>query len=137
MKGKLSRRIAEYSGVKQGNIKSSDHYKIYVNTLLDTIESANLGVWIGPINVWQSACADNEFLMTDRQTKLQILLNIAEHYGQKYIVRYGAAKTKTTIIGSEIDRQYYSDLSPWVIYGKKVTVAEDNEHLGQIVSSSN
>ena len=49
MKGKVSRSITESLGVKQGNIKSSDNYKIYNNPLLDTVDSANLGVWVGPI----------------------------------------------------------------------------------------
>ena len=49
MDNKLSREISEKSGVKQGHIKSSDNYKIYANPLLDTLESANLGVQLGPV----------------------------------------------------------------------------------------
>jgi hypothetical protein len=45
MKGQLSRNFTENLGVKQGHIKSSDNYKIYVNPLLDTMDSANL--WCG------------------------------------------------------------------------------------------
>ena len=44
MDGRLSREISETLGVKQGNLKSSDNYKIYANPLLDTLDSANLGV---------------------------------------------------------------------------------------------
>ena len=133
--GKLSRNITEYTGVKQGNIRSSDHYKIYLSSLLDTVDSANLGVSIGPVNVGQSACADDELLITDSQTKLQALLDIAEHYGVLFHSKYGASKTKITIIGSEIDQQYYKELSPWRLDGHVVTVSEDNEHLGQIISN--
>ena len=74
--------------------------------------------------------------MTDDQTKLQELLNIAEQYGQMYDVTYGASKTKITVIGSEIDIRYYSELSPWRLNDLQVTVSTDNEHLGQIVSGS-
>ena len=59
MKGQLSRNFTENLGVKQGHIKSSDDYKIYVNPLLDTVNSPNLGVWLGPIKVGSSACADD------------------------------------------------------------------------------
>ena len=79
------------------------------------LDSANLGVWIGPVNVGHSACADDVFIMTDTQSKMQALLDLAEHYGQKYEVIYGADKTKITVIGSDIDRRYYSDVSPWKI----------------------
>ena len=82
----------------------------------------------------QSACADDEYLMSDSQTKLQALLGIAEYYGRMYKVKYGASKTKITVVGSEQDIRYYSDTSPWHIDEMKVKVCEDNEHLGQIVS---
>ena len=65
MQGQLSRNFTEKLGVKQGHIKSSDNYKIYINPLLDTVDSANLGVWLGPVNVGHSACADDKYLMSD------------------------------------------------------------------------
>ena len=72
MRGHLSRNCMEKLGVKQGHVKSSDNYKIYINPLLDAVDSANLGVWLGPINVGNSACADDEYLMSDSQSKLQV-----------------------------------------------------------------
>ena len=71
MNGNLSRDIMETLGVKQGRNKSSDHYKIYIAPLLDTLDGADLGVWVGPVNVSVSGVADNVYLMTDNQTKLQ------------------------------------------------------------------
>ena len=123
--------------MKQGHIKSSDNYKIYINPLLDTVDSANLGVWIGPVNVGNSACADDEYLMSDSQSKLQTLLDIAAYYGDMYHVTYGASKTKVTIVGSEVDMKYYSDVSPWKLDGQTVSVTENNDHLGQVVSGVN
>ena len=134
MNGKLSRNITEQKGAKQGNIKSSDHYKIYINPLLDTMDSADLGVWVGPINVGHSSCADDVYPMTDNQHKLQCLLDIAAHYGKMYRVTYGAKKTKVTVVGSEVDMRYYSDVAPWTMDGQPVKVTENNDHLGQIVS---
>ena len=40
MNGKLSKNIKENLGVKQGRNKSSDHYKIYIAPLLDTLEQS-------------------------------------------------------------------------------------------------
>ena len=51
-----------------------------------------------------------------------------------YEVTYGASKTKVTVIGSQVDMQYYSDVTPWKIDGQTVKVTTDNDHLGQIVS---
>ena len=84
MDGKLSREISETLGVKQGNIKSSDSYKIYANPLLYMLDSANLGVQLGPVNCGFSSCADDLFLMTDTQSKMQALLDIASYYANMY-----------------------------------------------------
>ena len=86
------------------------------------------------MNVGSSACADDDYLMSDSQTKLQALLDIAAFYGSMYRVTYGAAKTKVTVVGPEIDMNYYSDTAPWQLDNQKVKVTEDNDHLGQIVS---
>ena len=105
MDGKLSRNIEEQLGVKQGRNKSSDHYKVYIAPLLDTLDTSNLGVWIGNINVGVSGVADDVYLMSDKQTKLQAQIDIASHYGKMYRISYGASKTKVTIVGSDIDIQ--------------------------------
>ena len=64
---------------------------------------ATLGVWIGPvntgINTGVSGVADDDLLMSDDPVKLQGLIDIAEHYGVRYRITYGASKTKITIYG--------------------------------------
>ena len=73
------------------------------------LDSANLGVQISPdINSGFSSCADDVFLTTDTQSKLQSMLDIAAFYGDMYKVSFGAAKTKVTIVGAEADRKYYN-----------------------------
>ena len=134
MNGKISRPIEETKGVKQGNSKSSDHYTVYNKPILDTLENSSLGVWIGPINTGVSGVADDDFLMSDDPMKLQGLIDIAEHYGKTYRITYGASKTKITISGSDIDRNFYKDTTPWTMDGAAIEVVENNDHLGQIVS---
>ena len=86
------------------------------------------------INVGVSGVADDVYLMSDRQTKLQAQLEIASHYGKMYRIKYCAAKTKVTVVGSEIDQNYFIDVKPWIMDNKVVQVVTDNKHLGQIVS---
>ena len=75
-------------------------------------------------------------MISDDPIKLQGLIDIAEHYGIRYRITYGASKTKITVSGSEIDRQFYRDTTPWTMDGVSIEVVEDNDHLGQIVSGS-
>ena len=56
MNGNLSEEFNEQRGVKQGSIKSGDHYKIYVAPIVEFIDQSQLGVQIGPTTV-QSAHA--------------------------------------------------------------------------------
>ena len=98
------------------------------------IDQAELGVQIGEANVGVSTVADDILGMTDQQDKLQCILDLASFYGDMYHVRYGADKTKVVISGPEIDRKYYCELKPWVLYGERVEVVENNEHLGQVIS---
>ena len=110
---------------------------MYINPALEALEDSNLGVWIGPVNVSGTGVADDLYLTTDTQAKLQALLEIASHYGLRYKIKYGASKTKITVVGSKIDMEYYSDTTPWMMDGEKVKVVENNEHLGHIVSGLN
>ena len=134
MDGQVSSPLVETLGVGQGKIKSSDHYKIYINPLLETLESAELGIDIGPINTGVSCVADDVYLLTDNQTKLQGLMDIAQHYGEMYRIEYGASKTVVSVIGSKPDMEYYRNIQPWKMDNMKVKVEEDNDHLGLIVS---
>ena len=101
---------------------------------METLEDAQLGVWIGPINTGVSGCADDVFLCSDNPVKLQALIDIAAQYGYLYRIQYGASKTKITVSGPEIDVQYYKDTMPWKMSGQQIDVVDNNEHLGQIVS---
>ena len=86
------------------------------------------------MNTGVSGVADDDFLMSDDPVKLQGLIDIAEHYGIRYRITYGASKTKITVSGSNIDQQFFRDTTPWTMGGENIKVVEDNEHLGQIVS---
>ena len=134
MNGKLSRNFSETLGVKQGNINSSDDYKVYINPALDTFERSQLGVQIGPVNVAVTGVADDLYLLANSQSKLQSLINIAENYGLKYRSKFGAEKTKITVVGPEVDVKNFKETSPWTIGGDRIKVTENNEHLGQVVS---
>ena len=64
------------------------------------------------MNTGVSSVADDDFLISDDHIKLQGIMDIAEHYGNRYRITYGASKTKITVSGSEIDRQFYKDTTP-------------------------
>ena len=106
---------------------------LYINPVLETLEAANLGVNIGPNNTGISCVADDVYLLSDEQIKLQGLLDICQHYGQSYRITYGANKTVISVVGSAIDRDYYEQIQPWRMDNLSVSFRENNDHLGLIV----
>ena len=76
---------------------------------------------------------NREYFDSNIFNKLQSLLDMAQFYGEKYQVKYGAAKTKVTITGPAVDQDYYKDRKPWTMEGETVQVVDTNEHLGQII----
>ena len=53
-----------------------------------------------------------------------------------YRVKCGTSKTKITISGPPADQNCSAGVCPWAMDGQKVSVTENNEHLGQIVSGT-
>ena len=134
LNGKLSREISEFKGSRQGHKRSAGHFKTYINPCLLTADSSKLGFYIGPICVSVICIADDTYVLSGTPRGLQGLINIVGHYGQRYRLIFGAEKTKVTVTGSKHDMQYYKDNSIWSLYEEKITVADNNDHLGLVVS---
>ena len=91
---------------------------------------AELGFWIGPVCVTAICVTDDTYVLSNDPRKLQGIIEIVGHYGRRYRLVFGADKTKVTITGSKQDMLYHMDINMWSLYGEKLVVAEDNEHLG-------
>ena len=75
-------------------------------------------------------------MLSGSPSSLQAALNIVSHFGRRYRVNFNADKTKLVVTGSLIDMQYFMDTSPWTLNGERVSVVENNEHLGLVVSGT-
>ena len=134
--GSLSREIVEHRGARQGHKRSSGHFKTYINPCLVTADTSELGFCIGPVFVSVICVADDTYVLSSNPRDLQGLVDIIGHYGRRYRLIFGAEKTKVTVTGSKHDMQYYSENSMWTLHGKKLTVSENNDHLGLVVSGN-
>ena len=59
------------------SIKVYDLYKLYINSLLDRLETSGLGLKIGNISVSNTACADDIALISEIPDEAQTLVNMA------------------------------------------------------------
>ena len=135
--GRLGRQFHEHKGNRQGHKRASGHFKCYINPCLITANSSNLGFWIGPICVSCICVADDTYVLSNNTRKLQGLIDIVGHYSKRYQLVFGASKTKVTITGSTKDMDYYKDINIWSLHGDPLQVADDNDHLGLIISGKN
>ena len=73
-------------------------------------------------------------VLSDSQSGLQSAINLVSHYAKRYRVVFNADKTKIVVTGSKVDMDYFRDISPWSLNNERITVVENNEHLGLVVS---
>ena len=134
--GKLSRRNEEHKGNRQGHVKASGHYKAYLNPCLTALNESELGFCIGPICISAVSVADDTYLLASSPGALQALLNLTNFFANRYRIIFNASKTKLFVTGSNIDMTYYQETCPWFLSGQRISVTDDNEHLGLVVSGT-
>jgi hypothetical protein len=129
--GLLSPKISEYKGNRHGHTRgrASGHYKAYINPCLIALNKPKLGFHIGPICVTAVSVADDTYVLSGSPRSLQAALDIVSYFGRRYRIVFNADKTK-------LDMDHYKDVSPWHLNDEKISVVDENEHLGFIVSGT-
>ena len=135
--GKLSRRFSEYKGNRQGHVRASGHFKVYINPLLKQLKSSNLGFNLGPFCITCVGVADDTYVLSSTPSGLQSALDIVSHYANQYQLKFNAGKTKLVVTGSQTDMKFYTETGPWHLNGEKIPVVDNNVHLGLLVSGQN
>ena len=97
-------------------------------------DRSNLGFQLSPYCITVVCVADDAYILSSSPSGVQAAVNIITHFASRYHLNFNAEKTKVIVTGSKIDMQYFKDISPWTIGGKKIGVYDDNDHLGLIVS---
>ena len=84
MRDKLSRKVDKEKGNRQGQVRASGHFKVYVNPALLSLSSSNLGFHLGPFVITVVCVADDAYLLSSSPSGLQAALNIMSHYARRY-----------------------------------------------------
>ena len=136
LRDKVSRKVEEHKGNRQGHVRASGHFKVYINPCLLSLNSSNLGFDIGPICTTAVCVADDAYLLSNTPSGLQGALDIISHYAKQYQLKFNADKTKVVVDGSKLDMAFYKETTPWTLDGERVKVVDSNEHLGLVVAGS-
>ena len=62
LRDKVSRKVEEHKGNRQGHGRAIGHFKVYINPCILSLNSSNLGFDIGPICTTAVCVADDAYL---------------------------------------------------------------------------
>ena len=91
--GSTSDKFEVLQGTGQGRILSAFMYKIYINELIKTISDCEYSLSIGPLKLGSSTFADDMTLLSLFPSFLQLLMNKAFGYSQKWLFDYNETKS--------------------------------------------
>ena len=127
-KGSLSKPYSVSQGVRQGGVLSTILYKKYLDPLLQEMELAGTGTFIGDIYLGIPTCADDVLLLSNEKTQMQAMLRRTYEYSQQN--KYTLHPQKSTT--SQLCRKTKLSSRPDVLYlgEEEITKAEEFTHLG-------
>ena len=91
------------NGVKQGGVLSPTLFGIYVNGLLERLEKAGYGCYIGRLFYGVIGYADDIILLAPTQFALRNMIRICEEYAIEYNIVFNGAKSKLIVFGGNSD----------------------------------
>ncbi|XP_076105656.1 uncharacterized protein LOC143073784 [Mytilus galloprovincialis] len=121
--GELSKVFSEHQGVRQGGVTSPAAYKLFINPMLDHIETQNLGSYVGPNYCGTPTVANDVCLVSNNPEDLQAMLDIQGDYANKE--HYCISKTKSSVV-------QFNDKQPrkFTMNSEEIPTSQSAVHLG-------
>ncbi len=116
-------------GVRQGGTMSPTLYKLYVNHLLSSLETASAGCSIGNIFMGTPTCADDVLLLSNSSSEMQGMINVCGEYASRH--KYKLHPIKSQVIHQvKTSKQKNAKSHEWTLGTEQITEATDFTHLG-------
>ena len=128
--GSSSDTFTVKNGVKQGGILSPILFCLYIDELLNRINSSGLGCHIGHLSYSGLGYADDVTVLTPSVKSLQSILYICEEFAKEYNVLFNCKKTVCMRVGS----QGRPPERTVTLNGTNLTWEKKVKHLGNIVT---
>jgi len=125
--GSKSRWFSVTNGVKQGGVLSPVLFSVYVDNLLNTLESEGYGCNVGGKYCGIVAYADDIILLSPTQYALQRMISICEEYSADHSIKFNGSKSQLIIFGNDC----YPCIS---VNGEIVKVVNEINYLGHVIS---
>jgi hypothetical protein len=125
--GEISEPVYIHQGVKQGDASSSFLFMMYVNDIIENIDSDLNGVFtVNELKFFLILYADDQVLFATSPLSLQLMLNDIEHYCNKWQLKINTKKTKVLIF-ERSSRHTHID---FFINNEKLEIVDSFKYLG-------
>lgn len=121
------------NGVKQGAVLSPILFSVYINPLLEEINSSGIGCHIGQTCTNIFGYADDLLLLAPTRSAMVKLIDICEKFSEKFNLTFNPDKCVLIIFPSP--NCVYGEVS-LQMFGKVIPVKYSEKHLGHWMSSS-
>ena len=120
-------------GVQQGDIISQTIFSLYINDLVNELNSLNLGVPIDDENVCALLYADDIVLFSDTEAKLQSLQNTIQKWCSQWRLKTNLNKTNIVHFRKQIQNRTEFQFK---IGNNVIELKESYKYLGCILSET-
>jgi hypothetical protein len=118
--------------VRQGGISSPVLFTIYMDMLINRLESSKVGCYIGKEYFGVLCYADDVTLVAPTGSALQKLVDICEQFGREFDVVYNPNKSMCIAIGSKL-----AVMPDITLNGCSLKWFSAVKHLGNVINSDN
>jgi hypothetical protein len=127
LNNEISEYINSYSGVKQGDPCSSILFMMFVNDIIENINSNIEGIIsIDDIKFFLLSYADDQVLFSTSPTSAQLMLNDIENYCNTYKLKINISKTKVVIFEKSNRQTSFN----FTLYGEPLEIVASFKYLG-------
>ena len=118
------------NGVRQGGILSPVLFCIYMDTLLEKLETEGIGCWVRGYYYGAVGYADDLMLLSPSVQGLRKMLKVCESYGQLYGVKYNPKKTVCMLFS----KQHSKSKPKMTLCGDELAWVDSVKHLGHVLT---
>lgn len=132
--GFKSDNITMKRGILQGGSLSAKMYLVFINDLLNEVESSGKGSLVLASRVNIPTQADDICLISNNVHSLQHLISTCESYSRKWRFIFSSTKSKIVVFTPKKKLHFSCDL---FLYGMKLPIVDSIVHVGVLLNGRN
>ena len=121
-------------GIRQGGVSSSFLYLVFINDLIEELDTSDLGVSICDVSTNNPTVVDDISLISRYPLNLQLMINIVVDYADMWKFKINSSKSSVMIISINncaTDINYI-----WTVRSENLTVVQCSIHVGIPISNN-